>query len=101
MTTSRALVGKSQSTLSLCGTYPTHDRRCEYGSPDEKASFESDRVSLKTMGTMTTVLLIGGGVLAATGATLFVVGGSSKEPQVAATASFAPGLIGLSARGSF
>jgi len=77
------------------------DKRCEYGSPDEKASFESDRDSLKTMGTMTTVLLIGGGVLAATGATLFVVGGSSKEPQVTASASFAPGLLGLSARGSF
>ncbi len=77
------------------------DKRCEYSSPDEKASFESDRDSLKTMGTMTTVLLIGGGVLAATGATLFVVGGSSKEPQVAATASFAPGVFGLSARGSF
>lgn len=93
-----ALLGSSaQSDLeSRCP-----DKRCAYDSPTEKADFESDRDSLETMGTMTTVLLIGGGVLAATGATLFVVGGSSKEPQVAATASFAPGIIGLSARGSF
>lgn len=77
------------------------NKRCEYDSADQKASFESDRDSLKTMGTMTTVLLIGGGVLAATGATLFVVGGSSKEPQVTASASFAPGMLGLNAQGRF
>jgi hypothetical protein len=93
-----ALLGSSaQSDLeSRCP-----GNRCEYDSPDEMASFESDRDSLKTMGTMTTVLFIGGGVLAATGATLFVVGGSAKEPQVAASASFAPGVVGLSARGRF
>jgi hypothetical protein len=76
--------------------------RCEYDSEQQKQSFESDRDSLKTMGTFTTAFLIGGGVLAAGGATLFVIGGSSsEEPQVAAAPCFAPGLMGLSARGTF
>ena len=78
------------------------DKRCAYASPADKAAFESDRDSLETMGTLTTALLIGGGVLAAGGATLFVIGGSSsKEPEVATTPYIGPGVLGLSARGTF
>jgi hypothetical protein len=77
------------------------DNRCEYGSAQERESFESDRDSLKTMGTLTTVFLIGGGVLTATGATLFVLGGSSSKERVSTTAFVAPGALGVSARGSF
>ncbi len=43
------------------------------------ASAESDFDSASTMATVTNVLLIGGGVLAATGVGLIIVGGSSSE----------------------
>lgn len=74
---------------------------CSYGSDAERQSFESDRDALKSKGTLTTVFLIGGGVLAAGGATLFVLGGNSKETQVSAVPCVAPGLLGLSAQGAF
>ena len=89
--------GKKSDLESRCP-----NSRCEYSTPQEQQSFASDRDSLKTMGTLTTAFLIGGGVLTATGATLFVLGGSSsKEGQVAATPNIGPGLLGLSARGTF
>jgi hypothetical protein len=75
---------------------------CSYATEAERQSFEDDKSSLKTLGMATTALWIGGGVLTATGATLFVIGGSSSEK---AAVAFGPGPdgtgFGVQARGSF
>jgi len=77
------------------------DKTCAYTSESERQSFESDRDALKTKGTITTALFIGGGVLAAGGAALFVLSGPSKETRVSALPCLGPGLVGLSAQGAF
>ncbi len=74
---------------------------CPYGSPEEKASIESDQDSLRTFGALTTALLAGGGVLTAAGVTLFVVGGPSESERVSVSPAFGPGVAGLSAQGAF
>jgi hypothetical protein len=76
------------------------DHTCTYHSAAEQSSFQSDKDSLKTLGTATTALLIGGGVLAATGITLFVAG-SSKREQVSLVTSFGPFGGSIAARGAF
>jgi hypothetical protein len=77
------------------------DSTCAYHSASEQSSFQSDQSSLKTLGTATTVLLIGGGVLAATGVTLFVAGGSKHGEQVSLVTGLGPFGAGLAARGAF
>jgi hypothetical protein len=74
---------------------------CRYSSPDAKSSFESDKNSLATLGNITTALLIGGGVLTATGVTLFVLGAPTENEQVTMTPTLAPGFAGVSAQGAF
>jgi hypothetical protein len=77
------------------------DKKCVYVSDAERSSIESDREAIETMETLTTALLIGGGVLTAAGVTLYVVGGPSSQESVSFAPSVAPGLAGLSARGAF
>ncbi len=55
------------------------DKKCSYTTPEEKSSIESDKDSIESLETLTTALLIGGGVLTATGVTLYVVGGPSSN----------------------
>jgi hypothetical protein len=91
------LVGlKKQSNLqSECP-----DHTCSFSSADEQSKFQSDKDSLKTMGTVTSVLLIGGGALTAVGVTLFVVGGKHEE-KVSLVTEFGPFGGTLAARGAF
>ncbi len=74
---------------------------CPYADATEKSDIDSDKDSLKTLGLMTTVLLAGGGVLTATGATLYIVGGPDTEERVSLAPTFAPGVAGLYAQGAF
>jgi len=92
------LVGlKKQSNLeSEC---PNHT--CSFGSADEQNNFQNDKNSLKSMGTVTTALLIGGGALTAVGVTLFVVGGSKHDEQVSLVTELGPFGGTLAARGAF
>lgn len=77
------------------------DGECHFDSDAEKEAIESDRDSLRTLGTLTTAFLVGGGVLTATGVTLYLVGGPSSEEKVSLTPAVGPGIAGLSARGTF
>ncbi len=77
------------------------DNRCEYATTDEQSAFQSDKDSLSTLGTLTTAFLIGGGVLTATGATLYIVGGPSESEKVSVSPLLGPGVAALSAQGSF
>lgn len=88
-------LGKKSSLNDKCP-----DHVCAYHSSAEQSSLQSDKDSLKTYGTATTALLLGGGVLAATGVTLFVVGSPKKE-QVSFTSTFGPFGAAFGARGSF
>jgi hypothetical protein len=74
---------------------------CSYSSPEQQSRFESDKSSLKTLGTATTVLLIGGGALAATGVTLFFVGAPSSSDRVSVVSQFGPFGASLAAQGAF
>jgi hypothetical protein len=74
---------------------------CSYSSTAEQQGFNDDKSSLKTLGAATTGLLIGGGVLAAAGATLFVVGGPAKTEQLALSAGPTGSGFAFAARGSF
>ncbi|MFO0658817.1 MAG: hypothetical protein U0165_03140 [Polyangiaceae bacterium] len=68
------------------------------------ASKKSDADSIETKQTLTNVFLIGGGVLAATGVTLIVLGKPKAEPAAATlqiTPSVNPGLAGVFAGGTF
>jgi hypothetical protein len=67
-------------------------------------STQADFDSAKSLATITNVLFIGGGVLAATGVTLVVVGsGSSERPtaRLEVLPVLAPATGGIVARGSF
>ncbi len=77
--------------------------RCEYTSADDKKAFEDDQARLESLGTVTTALYIGGGVLAATGVTLWFLGGKNTGESVAmqVSPSVGPGLTGLFAEGRF
>lgn len=79
------------------------DSRCEYVDADQKKSFEDDKQQLETLGTVTTALYIGGGVLAATGVTLWILGGKNSDERVAlqVTPSIGLGLSGIVAEGRF
>jgi hypothetical protein len=78
------------------------NEQCHFTSDAEKASLESDQDSLDTLATLTTALLVGGGVLTATGVTLYIVGGPSSETEkVSVAPTFGPGVAGLSAQGTF
>jgi hypothetical protein len=83
---------------SLNGKCPDHV--CTYSSAAEQSSFQSDKDSLKTLGAATTGLLIGGGVLAAAGVTLFIAGAPQHE-QVSLVTSFGPFGGSIAARGAF
>ncbi|HWZ93248.1 MAG TPA: hypothetical protein VNW92_30520, partial [Polyangiaceae bacterium] len=74
---------------------------CTYHSPAEQSSFQSDKSSLKTLGLTTSALLIGGGVLAATGITLYLTGGPKRDEAVSVVTSFGPLGGSIAARGSF
>jgi Tetratricopeptide repeat len=92
------LVGlKKRSNL----TAECPDHTCSFSSADEQSKFQSDRDSLKTMGTVTSVLLLGGGALTAVGVTLFVVGGNKHQEQVSLVTEFSPFGGTLAARGAF
>jgi hypothetical protein len=86
-----------QSTLN--GKCP--DYTCSYHSAAEKSSFDSDKSSLRTLGTATTALLIGGGVLTATGITLFLTGGPKRSERLSLTTLFGPSGGSVVARGAF
>lgn len=79
------------------------DGRCEYTSAEDKKTFEDDQNQLQTLGTVTTALYIGGGVLAATGVTLWFLGGKNSGENVAMqlSPSLGPDLTGLIAEGRF
>jgi hypothetical protein len=77
------------------------DNRCEYTSSGQKSELESDKSSLKTLGTLTTAFLIGGGVLTATGVTLYIVGDPSQNERVSLSPIVGPGVAALSAQGAF
>jgi hypothetical protein len=86
-----------QSTLN--GKCP--DYTCSYHSAAEKSSFDSDKASLRTLGTATTALLIGGGVLTATGITLFFSSGPKQSERIGLTTLFGPSGGSIVARGAF
>ncbi len=88
-------LGKKSSLNDKCP-----DHVCTYHSTSEQSALQSDKDSLKTYGTATTALLIGGGVLAVTGVTLFVVG-TPKREQVGLVTSFGPFGASLTAQGAF
>jgi len=92
------ILGASKQS-SLNNECPNHT--CAYHTAAEEKSFNSDKDSLKTYGTATTALLIGGGVLAATGVTLFIAGGSKHEEGVSLLTTFGPFGASLAARGAF
>ena len=76
------------------------DHTCSFSTAAEQSKFQSDKDSLKTMGTVTSVLLIGGGALTAVGVTLFVVSGKHEE-KVSLVTEFGPFGGTLAARGAF
>jgi hypothetical protein len=77
------------------------DYICSYHSAAEKSSFDSDKDSLRTLGTATTALLIGGGVLGATGITLFLTSGSKHEQRLSLVTLFGPSGGSFAALGAF
>lgn len=82
------------------------DNTCRYTSAEQKDEYESDKDSLKTLGTTTTVLLTAGGVLVAGGATWLLLGSRSDASQTGSRpvhvgAIAAPGLAAISAQGVF
>jgi hypothetical protein len=90
-------LGKKKDLQDRC---PANE--CYYDTPAEKSAYESDKRSLKTLGLATTGLLIGGGVLAAVGATLFIAGAPSEHgSSVALVTDVGPQGIAIAARGRF
>jgi hypothetical protein len=77
------------------------DHVCTYRTRAEEDSFNSDKSALKTYGAATTALLIGGGVLTATGITLFIAGGSKHSESVSLVTQFGPFGGSIAARGAF
>jgi hypothetical protein len=77
------------------------DHTCSFSSAAEQSKFQSDKDSLKSVGTVTSVLLIGGGALTAVGVTLFVVGSNKHEEHVSLVTEFGPFGGTLAARGAF
>ncbi len=80
------------------------EQTCTFDSPSEKAAYDDDLKSLKTFGALTTAFAIGGGVLAAAGVTMIVVGGKrqgGEQVSLQLTPSIGPAWTGLSAQGVF
>lgn len=103
-----ALIGGGVTTIMGLGLSSDMDDRCpdgrcEYFDADQKKDFEDDKQQMETLGTMTTALYIGGGVLAATGVTLWILGGKNSDERVAlqVTPSVGLGLSGFVAEGRF
>ncbi len=92
------LIGLKQHS-DLENECPNHT--CTFSTAAEQNKFQSDKDSLKSMGTVTSVLLIGGAALTAVGVTLFTVGGTKHEESVSLVTGFGPLGGSLAARGAF
>ena len=88
-------LGKQSSLNDKCP-----DHVCTYRTASEQSALQSDKDALKSYGAATTALLIGGGVFAAAGVTLFVIGAPKKE-RVSVVTSFGPFGATLGAQGAF
>jgi tetratricopeptide (TPR) repeat protein len=79
------------------------DQTCAFDDDEQRDTFKSDQDTLKTFGLLSTVFLAGGGVFAATGATLVILGrqGPKEQAGLRLDPLLSPSLVGLSAKGAF